>query len=124
MKLHADHPASFSITAYGPGWISLGGEKITQSTVLGSHGERMDWACQLFSDLGQDHFNQLAGFKPELILFGSGQQLRRPRPEWLALLASSRIGVEAMDTAAACRTYNILAGEGRHVLAALLLEKA
>jgi uncharacterized protein len=60
--------------------------------------------------------------RPELVLFGSGTRLRFPRPEWLQALVALGIGLETMDTAAACRTYNILAGEGRHVVAALLLE--
>ena len=57
-----------------------------------------------------------------LVLFGSGRRLRFPRPEWLRPLIERRIGVETMDTAAACRTYNVLGGEGRLVVAALLLE--
>lgn len=62
--------------------------------------------------------------QPELIIFGSGGRLRFPPPAFLATLMKLRIGVETMDTLAACRTYNILAGEGRHVLAALLIEPA
>ncbi|HPR46050.1 MAG TPA: MTH938/NDUFAF3 family protein, partial [Ottowia sp.] len=54
--------------------------------------------------------------------FGSGTRLRFPRPAWLRPLIEAGIGVETMDTAAACRTWNILTGEGRRVLAALLVE--
>jgi uncharacterized protein len=60
----------------------------------------------------------------DLVIFGSGNRLRFPRPEWLKALVEKRMGVETMDTAAACRTYNILAGEGRNVIVALLLEKS
>ena len=66
---------------------------------------------------------RLAELDPELVIFGSGVRLRFPRPEWLLDLMARRIGVETMDTAAACRTYNILAGEGRNVIVALLLEQ-
>jgi uncharacterized protein len=122
MKLHPDKFDVPSITGYGPGWIGLNGEKITGSVVIGSRGERIEWRCASFGDLTTAHFDQLADLGAELVLFGSGQRLQFPQPVWLAGLANRRIGLEAMDTAAACRTYNILAGEGRHVVAALLLE--
>jgi uncharacterized protein len=59
-----------------------------------------------------------------LVIFGSGARLRFPPPAWLQALMRQRIGIETMDTQAACRTYNILAGEGRSVLAALVIEPA
>ena len=55
------------------------------------------------------------------MLFGSGPRIQFPPPQWLAALFGRRIGVETMDTQAACRTYNFLAGEGRKVVAALLV---
>ena len=64
----------------------------------------------------------LADMKPELVIFGSGTRLRFPPPAFLRGLMDQRIGLETMDTLAACRTYNILAGEGRHVVAALLID--
>lgn len=122
MKLQPDKSDVQTISGYGPDWIGLNGEKFTTSLVVGSRGERFAWDCAQFNALGPTHFARLAELKPELVLFGSGQQLRFPRPAWLQALVAQRIGVETMDTAAACRTYNILAGEGRHVIAALLLE--
>jgi uncharacterized protein len=122
MKLHPDKFDAPSVTGYGPGWIGLNNEKITHSVVIGSRGLRRDWACDSFQTLTAAHFEQLAGLDAELILFGSGQRLRFPQPAWLASLAQRGVGLETMDTAAACRTYNILAAEGRHVVAALLLE--
>jgi len=122
MKLHPDKLDAASITGYGPGWIGLNGERITRSVVLSSRGQRFEWQCDSFSDLTQSHFDQLAGLDAELVLFGSGKRLRFPQPAWLATLMARRIGLETMDTEAACRTFNILAGEGRHVVAALLLE--
>jgi uncharacterized protein len=92
--------------------------------VIGSHGERFDWDCAHFDDLGETQFSQLADKGAELVIFGSGSRIRFPHPSWLKQLMAQRTGVETMDTAAACRTYNILASEGRHVLVALLIESA
>ena len=122
MKLQPDRPTVQTINGYGPGWIAVDAEKFSSSLVIGSRGERQAWDCGRFESLQAMHFTLLAELRPELVLFGSGARLRFPRPEWLRALVERRIGLETMDTAAACRTYNILAGEGRHVVAALLLE--
>ncbi|MFZ2219187.1 MAG: Mth938-like domain-containing protein [Rhodoferax sp.] len=122
MKFQPDSIDVQSISGYGPGWIGIGTEKITTSIVLGSRGERFDWACDQFDDLSEVHFAQLAALGTELIIFGSGNRIRFPRPAWLAPLVQRQIGIETMDVHAACRTYNILAGEGRHVAVALLME--
>jgi uncharacterized protein len=124
MKLQPDKYDVQTISAYGPGWIAVNGEKLTVSTVLGSKGLRRDWQAARFEDLTPVHFSQLVESGAELVLFGSGTRLRFPPPAWLAGLMSMRIGLETMDTPAACRTYNILAGEGRNVVVALLLEPA
>ena len=126
MKLQPDKFNVQSILGYGPGWVGLGhngvAEKIERSIVIGSHGEKFEWNCARFEDLSEEHFNQLIKTKPELIVFGSGTRLRFVAPALLRALMQQRIGVETMDTLAACRTYNILAGEGRRVIAALLIE--
>ena len=124
MKFQPDKSDTRTITAYGPGWIAVDQEKHTHSIVLSSLGALRDWNCSRFEDLGPAHFAQLADFGVETIIFGSGQRLRFPPPAWLAPLMGKRLGVETMDTQAACRTYNILAGEGRKVLLAALLETA
>jgi uncharacterized protein len=124
MKLQPDKIDVQSISGYGPGWVALGPEKITSSVVIGARGERLDWPCARFEDLGPGHFSQLAALDAELVIFGSGARLRFPHPSWLAPLMDKRVGVETMDTPAACRTYNILAAEGRKVVAALLLEES
>jgi uncharacterized protein len=128
MKLQPDRLDVQSILGYGPGWIGLGSkgvaEKIERSIVIGSRGEKFDWNCARFEDLTAEHFAQLAQSQPELVIFGSGTRLRFPPPALLRALMENRIGIETMDTLAACRTYNILAGEGRQVLAALLIEPA
>lgn len=125
MKLQPDRLDVQSILGYGPGWVGLGhngvAEKIEHSIVIGSRGEKFDWNCARFDDLTAEHFALLAATRPELVIFGSGTRLRFPPPAFLRALMDQRIGIETMDTLAACRTYNILAGEGRQVIAALLI---
>jgi uncharacterized protein len=126
MKLQPDRLDVQSILGYGPGWVGLGregvAEKIERSIVIGSGGEKFDWHCARFEDLTEEHFTQLAATQPELVIFGSGTRLRFAPPAFMRALMQRRIGIETMDTLAACRTYNILAGEGRRVIAALLIE--
>jgi uncharacterized protein len=122
MKIQPDIIGVQSISGYGAGWIGVGGEKITSSVVIGSRGERLAWNCKHFEDLDASHFEQLAALQPELVIFGSGQQIRFPQGFWIKSLIEQQIGLETMDTQAACRTYNVLAGEGRKVIAALLIE--
>jgi uncharacterized protein len=123
MKFQPDR-LSFAITGYGPDWIAVADERIAHSVVLHSDGTRAPWPCERFDLLTAAHFEPLALARPELVLFGSGQRLRFARPELLRPLVEAGIGVECMDTPAACRTWNILASEGRRVTAALLLEPA
>jgi len=75
-----------------------------------------------FEALDEASFETLATLSPELVIFGSGSRLRFPKPGLLKPLMARRIGFETMDTAAACRTYNVLLAEGRAVVAALLFE--
>ena len=124
MKFQPDHPEASAIRGYGAGWIQVGSERVTHAVVLRWSGERQAWGCERYEVLGADCFAQLAEGAPELVIFGSGDRLRFPRPEWLRPLVEAHIGVETMDTAAACRTYNILLGEGRRVVAALLVPQA
>ncbi|MET4575666.1 Mth938-like domain-containing protein [Ottowia thiooxydans] len=122
MKFQPDLVGAATISGYGPDWIAVGGERITSSFLLHANGERVAWDCDNFEHLSAAHFERLAAASPELVVFGSGERLRFPRPEWLRPLIEANIGIETMDTPAACRTYNILAGEGRRVVAALLIE--
>jgi len=124
MKLHADQPHLLSITAHGPGWVSVNGQRHETSLVLSAEGSCSAWSAQRFEQLEPAHFEQLLNLAvapPELVIFGSGPRLRFVPPACLRALIERGIGVETMDTAAACRTYNILASEGRRVLAALLV---
>ena len=124
MKFHADKPDSLSITAIGEGWVAVNGERHHSSRVLTSAGQIQAWACERFEHLTAAHFETLLNVMPEppeLVIFGSGQRLRFAPPVLMRTLIERRIGVETMDTAAACRTFNILATEGRRVVAALII---
>lgn len=122
MKLTADRYDVPVITAYGTDWVAVDGHRHTGSLIVNAAGTVQPWACDRYDALGAEHFAPLADAGAELVLFGSGARLRFARPQWLEALYARRIGVETMDMAAACRTYNILAGEGRRVLVALLIE--
>jgi len=124
MKLQPDKSDAQVISGYGPGWVGVNGQKIAHSVIVSSRGERIEWPAARFEELGPEHFAQLAQLDCEVVIFGSGSRIRFPQAAWLKPLMARRIGVETMDTAAACRTYNILAQEGRSVAAALLLEPA
>ncbi|RRD57338.1 hypothetical protein EII20_07030 [Comamonadaceae bacterium OH2545_COT-014] len=121
MKFQPDPSGPHTITAYGPGWVALGNERFTRSLLVLAGSGHTPWGAATFDELTEADFAQLADAGPELVIFGSGERLRFPRPAWLRPLAGRRIGLETMSTPAACRTYNILAGEGRRVLAALLI---
>jgi len=122
MKIQPDIISSQSIQGYGPGWVQVAGEKISRSVIIGSGGERLDWDCQQFEDLQAIHFEQLAQLQTELVIFGSGTRLRFVAAGLTRALIERQIGLETMDTPAACRTYNILAAEGRRVAVALLMQ--
>lgn len=123
MKLHADKADRHTITAYGDGWIAVNGQRHTGNCLLCASTGLHSWAPSGFADLSTAHFEDVLRLpqKPELLIFGSGVRQRFAPPVLLQALSAQRIGVESMDTAAACRTYNILAAEGRLVAAALLL---
>ena len=109
------------ISGYTPDSVTINQLRWQRSLVLPSQGDVIDWPVARFEDLRPEHFEALAIGAPELVIFGSGPRLRFVAPECLRPLLERRIGVETMDTAAACRTYNILVAEGRRVVAGLLL---
>ncbi|MDR2325844.1 MAG: Mth938-like domain-containing protein [Acidovorax sp.] len=122
MKFQPDKSDAPSITGYGPGWLAVNQAQQHHSLLVGSNGLLQAWDCSRFEELTAEHFAQLAEQPVEVVIFGSGAKLRFVPPAWLAPLMAKRIGVETMDTSAACRTFNVLSQEGRPVLAALLVE--
>jgi len=124
MKLQPDKSNAPMVRAYGSGWIEVDHNKHIQSVLISSLADMptCDWAPQRFEDLQAMHLSPLAASGAELVILGTGARLRFTPPAWLSAFAEHRVGLEIMDTAAACRTYNILASEGRKVIAALLIE--
>jgi uncharacterized protein len=124
MKLQPDTSNAPVINAYDRAWIEVNGIRFGQSLAVSSLRDiqAATWGSSAFETLEQGHFKPWAQTGVELVLFGSGQKLRFAKPHWLQDLIGQGIGVETMDTAAACRTYNILASEGRKVVALLLIE--
>jgi uncharacterized protein len=122
MKFQPDAMPTQAVQAHGPGWVQVAGQRISHSVLIGSHGQNQPWGCAHFADLTAAHFEQIAQWGTELVIFGSGERLRFAAPALIQALIQRQIGLETMDTAAACRTYNVLAAEGRHVALALLLE--
>ena len=84
-------------------------------------GAVLPWAPARPEDLTAAHFEALLALNPELVIFGSGPRLKFVSPALISALIARRIGVETMDTPAACRTFNVLVAEGRSAVAALLL---
>jgi uncharacterized protein len=121
MKMIPDAQQGATITGYGPGWVAVNGAQHSGHLLVSSQGPSVPWVVDNFEALDASHFDALLALRPELVLFGSGSHIRFPQPQWLQSLYSQRIGVETMDTQAACRTFNFLAGEGRKVVAALLV---
>ena len=125
--------AGYSIHAYETGNITVtvpGGPEekglpkllvLEKSFIISPNRLIDDWAPQQLSELTKDDLTMLGEFTPEVVLLGSGEQMRFPSPQLLSGLMSRGIGIEVMDSSAACRTYNILAGEGRSVVAAILI---
>jgi uncharacterized protein len=109
-------------TGYGEGYVEVNGKRFTASLVVS--GERIitDWPADSVESLGADHMAAIIELKPEIALLGTGSRFTFPDPKILAPLYKANIGVEVMDTPAACRTYDILLGEGRNVVAALILD--
>jgi uncharacterized protein len=125
MKLQADRiEGQNAISRYGPGGVVVNGTEHRASVVVPWSGPVLAWRADTLTALTEAHFSMLAALGPELVIFGSGERLRFVRPALLAPLMARRIGVETMDTAAACRTYNVLLADGRSVVAALLFEGA
>jgi uncharacterized protein len=81
-----------------------------------------DWRPRRNEEITVPDFDEVLSMQPEIILLGTGTTLRFPSVQLSGSILATGTGFEVMDTAAACRTYNILLSEKRKVVAALLLE--
>ena len=122
MKLHADTPTTQNtVTAYGRGFIEINRVRHTTSLLL-TADQVQPWPIASFEMLDASDFERLRDLRSEVVLLGTGTRQRFPHPRLTRPLAEARIGLEVMDTQAACRTYNILVAESRKVAAALFIE--
>jgi uncharacterized protein len=123
VKLQAERAeGSNAITRHSSEGVVVNGQTYRESLIVPWQGEVIAWSPNRFEALTAADFDTLQAMNPELVLFGSGAKLRFAHPQLLQGLMRHRIGLETMDTAAACRTYNVLLAEGRRVVAALLFE--
>lgn len=122
MKLHLSRPGDTKLfTAHGADHVMVNGERHEHSIAVLATEVRSDWAVDDFDALNAAHFEYFLVFKPDVLLLGTGARQRFPHPRLYRSLTDAGIGVECMDTPAACRTYNILVAEDRRVVAAILL---
>jgi uncharacterized protein len=122
MKLHLMPGAGLQLfSGYGPGFVAVNGIRFEKCVVVKPQAVA-EWAVTGFEALAETDFGFIAELKPEIVILGTGAKQRFPPPELARALAVAGVGVEVMDTRAACRTYNILAAEGRRVVAAILLD--
>lgn len=125
LKLHADpRSAHHTVTAYGDDHIAIDGRVHGRSLLL--LPDRIDpaWGPDAFASLAMAHLLPLLDLPCDVLLLGTGRRQRFPAPALLRPLYAAGRGIEIMDTPAACRTYNVLAAEGRAVAAALIIETA
>ena len=121
MKLHLDRQSGQNaITGYGDGYVLINHHRFETSVIVLPGRLVTDWENKHFETLQAADFERLRDLQPELVLLGTGVRQRFPAGVLLRPLIEARIGFEIMDTGAACRTYNILMGEGRNAAAALL----
>ena len=122
MKFHLQAPTSNVVTGSGPGWVRVGNDEYRDNVVVTADGVAPGFAPDGFDKLDPDDFAALLRTSPEIVLLGTGTTQRFPQPAVVAPLINANVGLEVMDTRAACRTYNILVAEGRSVTAALIVE--
>jgi uncharacterized protein len=108
------------ITAYEDGSITINDETVHSAVIVHADGYRL-WAAEAIDSLTEELLIFALQDKPDILLLGTGVKQHFPSPHLMKPVAESGAGLEVMDTAAACRTYNILMSEDRHVVAALLL---
>lgn len=121
MQLTQENPAQINqILSYDDNGFVVNGQRFAGALIVGSETPAEPWQVNGFAALGVEDIARLAGFRPALVLLGTGRRQHFPPARLLEPLISAGIGFEIMDTGSACRTFNLLAAEGRVVLAAML----
>lgn len=122
MKLHLAHFGQQNIfSGYGDGYVLINQIRHEKNMIVFPDQLIEHWPLASVAALSHEHFDEILARKPEIILLGTGAQLRFPDYTLMARILQTRTGFEVMDTPAACRTYNILVEEGRQVAAAIIL---
>jgi uncharacterized protein len=109
------------ILGYEPGRISVDGRSYTDGLIVSPERIVTGWGPEAAADLSAEHFQALVELDPQVIIVGTGQRQVFPDPRVYLAAMQRGLGVEIMDTGAACRTYNILMSEGRRVAAGLIM---
>ena len=121
MKLQLTTAAGLQLfSGYGSGYVAVNNVR-HEKCVIVTPQQVAEWAVTRFEALSAADFGFIAELKPEIVILGTGATQRFPPPDLARSLAAIGAGVEIMDSRAACRTYNILATEGRKVVAAILI---
>ncbi|MBM3343516.1 MAG: hypothetical protein FJY56_15615 [Betaproteobacteria bacterium] len=122
MKLHLAQAGDRNqFTGYGTGYVMVNQQRYQRSVVVTPSALHEDWPVTGVEVLNAEALRFLLELKPEILLLGTGAKQVFPRPAALREFAQAQIGVESMDTPAACRTFNILMAEGRNVAAAIIV---
>jgi len=120
VKLHASAPSALNtFTAYGEGYVMVNSQRFETNLIVLPE-KLLPWDVADFAALKESDFEVFLDLELEILLLGTGSKQRFPHPRLGRALAEKRVGIEAMDLQAACRTYNILMAEERRVAAALL----
>jgi uncharacterized protein len=123
MKLHSSSTQQYqTVTGYFDGGVEINATPYQHSLTVMPETPPQAWPVDAFEDLSAAHFEAIAATSPDVVILGTGERQRFIHPRLIASLSERRIGVECMDNQAACRTYNILMGEGRKVTLALILK--
>jgi uncharacterized protein len=122
MKFHLDVPGGVNvIRGYGPGQLRIGDQVHDRSVIVTATTLVSPWRPAAAHDLIPADLEPLLALAIEVVLLGTGPRQHFPDPALLRPLYERKIGVEIMDTPAACRTFNVLVAEGRPVAAALIV---
>jgi len=123
MKFSEDIPGNgFIITAYDSDSIRIAGRDYASSLIICADRLIEDWPPACIEDLDEMHIAAIIELEPELVLLGTGSRLVFPPVQIYAGLIQRNVGIEIMNTQAACRTYNVLVAEGRKVTAGLIID--
>jgi uncharacterized protein len=125
MKLHSqDNQQYQTVTGYDKNGVEINAKRYDYSVLVMPETPPRPWPVTRFEDLTEEHFALIEQDQPDVVILGTGERQRFVHPKLIKALSSRRAGVECMDSHAACRTYNILMGEGRKVTLALIIESA